>query len=50
MVRAIFDVSIYIAITLGMFAVGYVVYNGLHDAIYDPSVPHDFLWHTFFGR
>lgn len=50
MLRAIFEVAVWVFIVTGIVAVVLLGYNGWHQAIYDPSVPHDTLWRIFFGN
>lgn len=49
MFRAIFEVAISVFIVVGSIGVIYVLYNTLHGAVYDPSLPHDVLWRALFS-
>ena len=49
MLRAVVEVSITVTIVLGTAAAAFIIYNGIHAAIFNPSVPHDVLWRALFG-
>ena len=49
MLRAVVEVSITVTIVLGTAAAAFIIYNGMHAAIFNPSVPHDVLWRALFG-
>jgi hypothetical protein len=49
MMKAIVEVSITATIVLGTAAAAFIIYNGMHAAIFNPSVPHDVLWRALFG-
>lgn len=49
MLKAIIEVAMGIFIIVGTVGVLTIAYVGFNSAIYDPSVPHGWLWQAFFS-
>lgn len=50
MIKVIIEFTLSALIVVGTVAVIYFGYNGFEDAVYNPSLAHNELWHIFFGH